>query len=990
MLPYRLVLYIFLLILWPGLIAAQSKKSLRLHKKAVKNMSGWEAEQKIWDPTFKLKIDSIAILDDRMVVELYFNEALSWQPVRESNYHTTMVSLQGRLGKKFRKYRLKVMTGGHSLDDLIPNYYRKSIPIDLSRFVVTTGDRIPVVRRVGAFRPSRGLYNRNIALWHSHGRYYEAKLDRWEWERARLFSTVEDLYPMSYVLPYLAPMLERAGANVFLPRERDLQRHEVIVDNDLSSEDTEIQAIGLSPDTIPGKGFMKKDTLFARENPFLMGSHLRFRTSKNDTFFIEYLPSFPADGRYAVYVSYVQSPDNVTDAKYTVFHAGGRTDFLINQQIGGGTWIYLGTFKFRKGKHPASGSVRLWATRDEDGWITADAVRFGGGMGNVARGPSEREGPFEWKTSGLPRYMEAARYYLQYAGMPDTLVWLLNEGDNDYKDDYMSRGEWVDYLMGGPSGPLADRNVEGLRIPVDLSLAFHTDAGTLQGDSIIGTLGIYSADRDDGKFPNGTSRMASRDLTDMIQTQIVHDIRTILNPRWTRRAMWDKQYSEAFRPNVPAMLLELMSHQNLADMTYGHDPAFKFAVSRAIYKAMTRFIAYQNGKEAVISPLPVDHMAITPLGGRKFRLSWKPVDDPLEPTAGAEKYKVYTRVDDGGFDNGVEIHKKFMDFEIREDGRIYSFKVTALNEGGESFDSEILSVGLSGDTNASVLVVNAFDRIAGTAVIDREGFAGLAQWDDEGVPDRYNINYVGAQYDYNRSSPWLDDDSPGWGASYEDLKEMIIPGNTFDNPYVHGKAIMAAGYSFISMSDEAFSDPRTDTGPYKAVDVIFGEEKTTETHEGVKYTVFDEAMQAKLKEFTTKGGNLFMSGAYVGTDHILRGDSATAIFAGEVLHFRWITNHAVRKGVFYAVDEAKGMFDGRWSFNTDFHPEIYKVEAPDAIVPEGDEAITAFRYGETNASAGILYYGKYKCVVLGFPFETVMGDKERNALMKQVLEFFSK
>ena len=41
---------------------------------------------------------------------------------------------------------------------------------------------------------SRGLSGRHIALWQSHGRYYEAKTDRWEWQRAATFRTVEDLY----------------------------------------------------------------------------------------------------------------------------------------------------------------------------------------------------------------------------------------------------------------------------------------------------------------------------------------------------------------------------------------------------------------------------------------------------------------------------------------------------------------------------------------------------------------------------------------------------------------------------------------------------------------------------------------------------------------------------------------------------------------------------------------------------------------------------
>ena len=66
--------------------------------------------------------------------------------------------------------------------------------------------------------------------------------------------------------------------------------------------------------------------------------------------------------------------------------------------------------------------------------------------------------------------------------------------------------------------------------------------------------------------------------------------------------MWDRQYSEAWRPNVPVMLLELLSHQNLADMRFGLDPRFRFDVSRAIYKGMLRFQAFREGR-GCFSPL---------------------------------------------------------------------------------------------------------------------------------------------------------------------------------------------------------------------------------------------------------------------------------------------------------------------------------------------------------------------------------------------------
>ena len=59
----------------------------------------------------------------------------------------------------------------------------------------------------------KGLQNKIIAVWQSHGRYYDQAQQRWQWQRPRLFGTVEDLFAQGVVRPYLMPMLENAGAS---------------------------------------------------------------------------------------------------------------------------------------------------------------------------------------------------------------------------------------------------------------------------------------------------------------------------------------------------------------------------------------------------------------------------------------------------------------------------------------------------------------------------------------------------------------------------------------------------------------------------------------------------------------------------------------------------------------------------------------------------------------------------------------------------------
>ncbi len=81
---------------------------------------------------------------------------------------------------------------------------------------------------------------------------------------------------------------------------------------------------------------------------------------------------------------------------------------------------------------------------------------------------------------------------------------------------------------------------------------------------------------------------------------------------------------------------------------------------------------------------------------------------------------------------------------------------------------------------------------------------------------------------------------------------------------------------------------------------------------------------------------------------------------------------------------------GTYSFNTGYSSKIYSVEAPDAIEPSDKTALCALRYSENNTSAGVIYTGNYKTFILGFPFEAITSEAERNKMMKQIIEFFKK
>ncbi len=940
-----------------------------------------------------VKIDSIEVDSINKIIRINFNKKLSYTPLRENNVKTIYSAVNSFFNDYSNEYKISIKTLGFPIEKLIPNFFRKNrYEFDTSRLPKTTlKNRIPIVRNLNKGNyPTNGLYNTNIALWHSHGWYYNFEQDRWMWQRARLFGTVEDLGPMAFTIPYLIPMLENAGANVFVPRERDTQIHEVVIDNDYASKCYLEKSLNSNFhwETGRGNGFSYGTPPYpANYNPFLYGTYRTISTSYKENAEAVYTPDIPETGYYAVYITYHSSQNNVSDAHYTVHYYGGETEFKVNQTIGGNTWIYLGTFKFKKGFNQKFGNVTLGNDSKETGKIiSADAVRFGGGMGLISR---------NGKTSGRPKFVEGARYYLQYLGMPDTLVYNLNGDENDYKDDYQSRGEYVNYLVGAPSGPNKKRSVKGLGIPIDLSLAFHTDAGITEHDTTVGTLAIYSIEDFDTlkTFPDGVSRLANRDFADILQTQITNDIRRKYDPVWNRRELKNAFYSEAARPNVPAVLLELLSHQNFLDVQFMLDPRFRFDVSRSIYKAMLRFLATEYNSNYIVQPLPPTYFATEFIADRKVKLIWKPQKDNFEPTAVAEKYKIYTRINNGGFDNGIFVDSTFYVKENLTPGTIYSYKVTAINDGGESFPSQILSVSWV-NNKKPVLIVNGFDRIAPPAKVGTNKFAGFLDFLDSGEPDKVDIGYTGMQHDFNPDSKWKTDDIPGYGASYANYETEVIAGNTFDFPFIHGKSILDAGYSFVSCSDEAIMDSSIVMKNYFTVDLILGEEKTTHWQKpfadslwGVQFKTFPLNLEKRISEFLNSGGNIFISGAYVASDLFLQKNNDDLTFAKNLLKYQLDADHAVKTGNVISIGNGLLPDDFNFSFNTSLNDSIYAVEAPDAITPVNGST-TVLRYSENLFSAGTAYTGDYNVVVFGFPFETIKGQRKRNVIMKSVLNYF--
>ena len=912
-------------------------------------------------------------------IVIYANEAFAGQAFTPAVVDKVYEDIRAILPKKYAKYKVEVVYKGRSIEERIPNIYRRAKEVDATRMwggVHYSG--APWVSPLSRpFDIPHGLDGRHIALWQSHGRYYYADKDYWKWQRPLLYCTVEDLLTQSFVVPFLMPMLENAGALVYTPRERDWQANSVIVDNDCcaggNSRYTEQNGREHKWHTRSDGYAPLKEIYYDLDDPFSMGSSRSVRTVQSRKRLSEamWCPDIPQSGEYAVYVAYETFENSVPDAVYIVHHSGGETSFSVNQQMGGGTWVYLGTFRFNKGYDKVQGVVLSNYSR-HDGVVSADAVRFGGGMGCVARGPQEQ-------TSGLPRYLEGARYNLQTSGFPYEVYSVFN-GEADYRDDIVCRPSAVNYLTGGS---VFNPDTTGLNVPLELSFGFHSDAGVSKGDSIIGSLGVVTTEFEGDTLATGHSRQMSRDVVSYLLNTVQDDLTARYGELWPVRGILDRNYGETRVPRVSSVIFESLSHQNFMDMVYAHDPDFKFTLSRSVYKALLKHLCYVRGVDYVVQPLPVSHFAMSMSGSDKeVQLSWRAVEDELEPTAKPKGYVVYRSVNGGGYDNGTVVRDTHCCFAV-EKGVFYSFKVAAFNDGGCSLPSEELSLYLAKNEKGRALVVNGFHRMSGPDTLFTDKRVGFELDVDPGVPYMRTPEYSGCQLDFLRENINVDG---GLGLSGSEYEGMLIAGNTFNYPRIHGDALASNEISFLSCGSEAVIDGVVDMCDYAVVDLILGVEKQggrgSLLHYNAPYKTFPLPLQEKLTAYCHAGGRLFVSGAFIASD--MQGSDADRQFIRDLLHFDYGGTVAD------VADDVVAGSGLRLTVGRGVGSECYAVSRPDVLIPL-DEAFVSFVFDGCKESAGVAYSGNgYRVLSTSFPFESVQNGLQRAKLMGAVMRFLLK
>ena len=945
-------------------IAPDPYKTLK--EKIDRYFANFKSDEQRIRSTYHLK--KLVVNDTLRTVDIIADTHLGEQLFTNETAETIYQEIFFLLPDSIQDYEITIKSGGWDLRQLVPNRLRN--PKDKNRTWkdIDYHGKPWVSNASKPYEITQGLQGRHLAIWASHGRYFNIKDSIWKWQRPALFGTREDLFTQTIVTPYLIPMLQNAGAVVFSPRERDWQRNEYIVDNDMPDSGY-YETHGIHPwENTNYIGFsMHPGNYGDYENPFNEGTARMAATTESVKRQSEIIwkPDITESGNYAVYVSYQTVENSIDDAHYTVWHQGIPTEFRVNQQMGGKTWVYLGNFYFDEGNSMRNCVTLSNLSKRHHGIVTADAVRFGGGMGNIDRGRG---------ISGLPRCLEASRYYAQWAGMPYE-VYSTKDGQDDYGDDINVRSYMVNHLAGGS---VFVPDTIGLNVPIELSLAVHSDAGyTKDGKTRTGTLTVCTTFMNDSILNSGLTRLVSRDLAD----ELLYSIPTDINKKycsWPTRELYDRNYSESRCPMVPSAILETMSHQNFADMKYGQDPNFRFDLARSIYKALLRYVSDMHHENYVVQPLTPCRVSAELNGKGEAKIRWRAVYDEYEPTAKPTGFVVYTAIGRSGFDNGTYVKGNVTEMTIPVDpDRVYSFRVTAVNDGGESFPSEVVSVYDVPEAQKTILVINGFSRLSSPKVIDNSLKQGFDIEEDAGVTYGRTAGWLGFQTGWDKTKIGSER-RDGLGFTNDTLMGQFIAGNDFDYIRIHTQAIATARkYRVVSCSAEALEYNDILPQKYEMIDLILGLQHK-DGYSLIPYQVMTPIMREHIRLFAKKGGVLLVSGAYLGGD---MQEPADRRYLADILKI----NYEGRDKDSLQRDTIRGL-GTEFTFHRHLNEHHYATQHPEILEPVYP-AFSAMKYAD-DYSACVAYNGlDYKAITMGFPFECIKNEPKRNSIMRGLLQF---
>lgn len=578
------------------------------------------------------------------------------------------------------------------------------------------------------------LSGRAVYVSQCHGYIHYTSLNRHSTQRGILFDTVEDFHNPEGANAFLIPMLEHAGAAVYTVRERDMGGARVIVDNgDAGYTETggpfENGAVGWATPSVLDHG----------NNPFRNGTTRRAPQGSGAV--ASWEPDVPADGMFGIYVSWDADPSHTDRAHYRITHPGGVIDRYFDQRVHGSTWQYVETLWLPQGTGGLK--VELIADGTGSGWVSADAVRVGGGTNPIRRRGDQVPARL-WEMGAVG--------YTQFNGAPASVYDPFGNGDGT---DPTARSRWAAWEH--PEGEDA------------VYLSWHSNAANTQARGTVTYFAGGGADAP-SRFPSQCSRGAvtgSYTLSRLVQDELIATIRANHAPNWQDRDLRTACFAEVnpnHNPEMPATLVELAFHDNGADAAYLKDPRFRLDSSRAMYRGVVRYFAERDGLTPTYLPEAPQDLALVHDADGDLTLSWSPGEVGAPFGDAPTGYLVETSPDGRVWDETFATTATEVDLHWPAGTERY-VRVRATNDGGTSFPSEVIGARRADGCTAPVLVVSGFERF------------------DAGLLPRRPAPYIGT-------------------VVHMDLPRV----NPGDVAVASGQAIAAAGWAFDSITDARLLD----------------------------------------------------------------------------------------------------------------------------------------------------------------------------------------
>jgi hypothetical protein len=768
-----------------------------------------------------------------------------------------------------------------------------------------------------ARQPVGALAGRIVFMNSGHGWTWDP--DYWRLQRGTGNEMNED-YGNLDQLNFFAAYCFNAGAIVVSMRPLGQQTNEVVLDND-------------------DAGVVFAGTWFDSTSTYFFGSagdvpYRYANLAASETATATYTPVIPVEGYYPVY-TWVRNGSDRGDQLYRIRHTGGESQVRIPHHMVGNGWIYLGEYWFAAGASVAQGSVVVSNLRGSAAgtYTFADAIRFGNGMGTVDRGTG---------TSGYPREEENCRYWIQANLAQGQSASLYEAGGDDESDSWSAPPKMCAEMNREAEGSMYQR----------IHISFHSNAGGGRG-----TTALITGD----PTPNQAA------LAQIAGNEVDEDLVALGSPplevAWNNRSTvtYTGGYSEIdgslFNYEMDATIIEVAFHDNASDAMLMRDPKARAAVGRAAMHAVVKYMNQFDGVPLNFLPEPPRNVRGQGGADGSIRLNWEaPVSSGGSgaPTG----YVIYRSANGYGFGNPIAT-SNVTAFKITglPAGTPYYFRVSAVNEGGESMPSEV--VGCRTPTSVAaprVLVVNAFDRFDRTANL------------------RQNTS----------RQAWAPPDATG-------TIERVLPRriNAFDYVVPHGQAISAVGLPFDSCQNEAVAAGTVPLGDYRIVVWTCGQESTADE-------TFSSAEQAIVAAYRSAGGHLFVSGSEIAWDlDRATGPSAEdRVFFNQHLKAHLASDAQDNSGSYIVAATASGIFAGRSTATFDDGSRgIYWVKSPDVLTPVGSGVRAALNYSGNAAGAAAVQYdgsgGGGRVVYFGFPFETITSATLRQQYMADIIEFFT-